>query len=64
MKIRSKMICTAKCRDDLVGKLNAVHYINLRSDPATQKEHRDIAEAMKKQFIKKFPAIAEAAGWI
>lgn len=41
-----------------------VHYINLRSDPATQKEHRDIAEAMKKQFIDKFPAIAEAAGWI
>lgn len=41
-----------------------VHYINLRSDPSTQKEHRDIAEAMKIQFIKKFPTISEAAGWI
>lgn len=40
-----------------------VHYVNLRSDPATQKEHREIAEAVKELMIKKFPIIAEAAGW-
>jgi thymidylate synthase (FAD) len=40
-----------------------VHYVNLRSDPATQKEHRDIAEAIKLEFIKHFPVISEAAGW-
>lgn len=40
-----------------------VHYINLRTDPATQKEHRDIAEAMKTQFITKFPVISEAMEW-
>jgi len=40
-----------------------VHYINLRADPATQKEHRDIAEAIKAEFIKSFPIISEAAGW-
>lgn len=40
-----------------------VHYVNLRSDPATQKEHRDIAEAVKEKLKKNFPIISEAAGW-
>ena len=40
-----------------------VHYINLRTDVSTQKEHRDIAQAIKLEFIKHFPVIAEAAGW-
>lgn len=40
-----------------------VHYINLRSDPATQKEHRDIADAIKAKLKVNFPIIAEAAGW-
>ena len=53
-----------KTRMYMNGTLRSwVHYINLRSDPATQKEHRDIAEAMRMQFIKKFPVISEAAGW-
>lgn len=41
-----------------------VHYVNLRSDPSTQKEHREIAEAIKQQMIDKYPVVAEAAGWI
>ena len=41
-----------------------VHYVNLRADPATQKEHREIAEAIKSQLCKSFPIIAEAAGWL
>ena len=41
-----------------------VHYVNLRSDPSTQKEHRDIANAIKEQLIKHYPVISEAAGWI
>jgi len=40
-----------------------VHYINLRADEATQKEHRDIAEAIKGKLKTSFPVIAEAAGW-
>lgn len=40
-----------------------VHYVNLRSDPSTQKEHRDIAEAIKAQLKTNFPIISEAAGW-
>jgi thymidylate synthase (FAD) len=41
-----------------------VHYVNLRADAATQKEHREIAEAIKAQLAKSFPIIAEAAGWV
>lgn len=40
-----------------------VHYINLRADEATQKEHRDIAEAIKQRLKIEFPIISEAAGW-
>lgn len=40
-----------------------VHYVNQRSDPSSQKEHRDIAEAIKAKLKKNFPIIAEAAGW-
>lgn len=40
-----------------------IHYINLRADVATQKEHRDIAEAIKAQFVKEFPVVAEALKW-
>jgi len=41
-----------------------IHYINVRADPATQAEHREIAEAMKQIFILKTPIIAEACGWV
>lgn len=41
-----------------------VHYIKLRSDPSTQKEHRDIANAIKEQMIKYYPVVSKAAGWI
>lgn len=42
---------------------NWIHYIDLRTDPSTQKEHRDIANAIKDIFIEQFPAISEAKGW-
>ena len=41
-----------------------VHYVNLRSDPSTQLEHREIADAIKAQMIKHYPVVSEAAGWI
>ena len=41
-----------------------VHYVNLRADVSTQKEHRDIAEAVKAELVKNFPVISEAAGWV
>ena len=40
-----------------------IHYIQLRSKEDTQKEHRDIALAMKEIFNKYFPSIAKALEW-
>lgn len=40
-----------------------VHYINTRAEAATQKEHREVAEAIKAEFIKHFPVVSEAAGF-
>ena len=41
-----------------------IHYIEVRTDAGTQKEHRDIAEAVKEIFINQFPVTAAALGWI
>lgn len=38
-----------------------IHYIDLRTDPATQLEHRKIAEEIKGIFCDEFPIIGEAA---
>ena len=40
-----------------------VHYIDLRSEENTQKEHRDIANAIKDIFIEQFPNVSEALEW-
>ena len=40
-----------------------IHYIGVRTDASTQKEHRDIAEAVKEIFINQFPVTAAALGW-
>lgn len=40
-----------------------IHYINLRAQENTQKEHRDIAEACRQIFIEEFPNISVALEW-
>lgn len=40
-----------------------IHYIDLRTQENTQKEHRLIADECKKIFIDNFPVIAEALEW-
>jgi thymidylate synthase (FAD) len=40
-----------------------IHYIELRAQQNTQKEHRLIAEKCKKILIKEFPIISEALEW-
>ena len=40
-----------------------IHYLSLRSAHGTQKEHMDIAEAIRKIFCEQFPIIAEALEW-
>ena len=40
-----------------------IHYLQLRTDPGTQLEHRQIAEEIKLIFCSQFPATSEALGW-
>jgi len=40
-----------------------IHYIDLRTNTDTQKEHRDIAMYIKYIFTKEFPCVAEALEW-
>ena len=41
-----------------------VHYIDLRTEENTQKEHREVAEAIKLIFINNFPNVSEALEWL
>lgn len=40
-----------------------IHYLQLRCGNGTQKEHMDIANAIKDVFCEQFPTTAEALGW-
>jgi thymidylate synthase (FAD) len=40
-----------------------IHYIDLRSAHGTQKEHMEVAEAIRCIFTCQFPAISSALGW-
>ena len=40
-----------------------IHYLELRTEAGTQKEHRDIAEEIKKIFINELPIISESLSW-
>jgi thymidylate synthase (FAD) len=39
-----------------------LHYLKARLDPATQLEHRDLAEAVANVFGDEFPVVSEACG--
>lgn len=41
-----------------------IHYLEVRTGPETQLEHREIALAIKEQLKKEIPTIAEALGWV
>jgi len=40
-----------------------IHYIELRTQEETQKEHREVAEGCKKVFVEQCPTLAEALKW-
>jgi len=52
----TRIYMTGSCR-------SWIHYINLRSENGTQKEHMIIAEECKKVFKEQFPTVAEALDW-
>jgi thymidylate synthase (FAD) len=39
-----------------------IHYLQTRLDPATQLEHREVAEAVATVFAEEFPVVSEACG--
>ena len=41
-----------------------IHYINLRSAHGTQKEHMDVAEAIRSIFKEQFSTVSEALDWV
>lgn len=41
-----------------------IHYITLRTDTSTQKEHRDIAIGIRDVFSEHYPITAKAMGWL
>ena len=40
-----------------------IHYIDIRSANGTQKEHMDIANAVRDVFVEQFPICSEALEW-
>tara|TARA_B100000963_G_scaffold169656_1_gene147579 strand:+ start:52 stop:537 length:486 start_codon:yes stop_codon:yes gene_type:complete len=52
----TRIYMTGSCR-------SWIHYINLRSANGTQKEHKLIAQAVRKIFVEQFPAVSEALEW-
>ena len=53
---QTTMYMTGTCR-------SFIHYINLRTKPDTQKEHRDIAQAIQGVFSHVFPRTATALSY-
>jgi len=52
-------MCT-RTRLYMTGSVRSwIHYLQLRTTQDTQKEHREVAEAIKGIFIEKFPCISE-----
>ncbi len=41
-----------------------IHYLKVRTDSSTQKEHRDIALGIQELFKTQLPITAEALGWV
>lgn len=45
----------------MVGTLRSwIHYFDVRTDPSTQKEHRDLAVSLEGLVMSQFPAVATA----
>jgi thymidylate synthase (FAD) len=59
---RSVLPLSTQTRLFMNGTLRSfIHYIQVRTDPSTQMEHRQIALEIQKIFCQQFPIIGEAA---
>jgi thymidylate synthase (FAD) len=52
----TRIYMTGNCRSFL-------HYLQLRLDASTQKEHRQVAELIRAHFVEAFPVTASAVQW-
>lgn len=58
LNVQTKLFMTGSLR-------SFIHYLEVRCDKSTQKEHREISDAIKNEiFIPNFPVISKALGWI
>ena len=39
-----------------------IHYLAVRLDPSTQKEHRKLAEMMRQELVQEFPSLRLVMG--
>lgn len=55
---------TTTTRLYMTGNIRSwIHYLQLRTQPDTQGEHRLVAEAARAIFVEQLPTIAAALGW-
>ncbi len=61
---RSVLPLSTPTRLYMSGTLRSwIHYLQVRCQESTQKEHRDIALEIRRIFTKEFPVISAALGW-
>lgn len=66
-KEQARFLLPLSTRTKLYMKGNVrswIHYLDLRCANGTQLEHKQIADAIKILFVKEFPVIAGAKGWV
>lgn len=66
-KEQARFLLPQSCKTRMFAKGSIrswIHYVNVRADKSSQKEHRDVAEAIKKLMCQHFPVTAKAVGWI
>ena len=62
--VRTMLPLGTKTRLYMKGSIRSwIHYVELRTGNGTQKEHMEIANAIKEHLVKSFPIVAEAVGW-
>ena len=63
----ARMVLPVSTRTKIYAKMpvrTLIHYIEVRADASTQKEHRDIAEAVREIACRELPNLAKAMKWI
>lgn len=61
---RQLLTMGTKTKMYLTGSIRSyIHYIQVRTSKQTQKEHRDIANAIKDIFVQELPIISKSLDW-